>query len=123
LSPAQGHSLEEDLVLETGTTQIPRYVENMLDEDGCSDEALRAKLLEKIDQMYADKMIDAVDVLFYKETLEHLDSTPLIHKPYLVTPWLCIPRCSPWRGIVTLWAHIGQCCELVALTLGGEIDA
>jgi hypothetical protein len=46
---------------------------------------LRAKLLEKIDQMYADKMIDAVDVLFYKETLEHLDSTPLIHKPYLVT--------------------------------------
>lgn len=88
MSQGRGASLEDDLFLETGTTQIPRYVESMLEEEAISDEALRTKLMDQIERMYDENIIDEVDVAHLKENLEDIDSAPLLHKRHRPSDFL-----------------------------------
>ena len=63
------HSLEQELLIETGTTQLPRYVQTMLEEEGSPDDVLNTKLEEQIDRMFQEKLIDTAEALAMKENL------------------------------------------------------
>ena len=77
--------MEQELLLETGTTQIPKYVAAMLEEEGTPDEVLTNKLEEHIDRMFQEQLIDTAERLAMKENLVHNASAYCI-KLYCISP-------------------------------------
>ena len=69
--------MEQELLFETGTTQIPRYVAAMLEEEGSPDDVLNTKFEEQIGRMFQEELINSAEALAMKENLVHNASAAL----------------------------------------------
>ena len=91
-------SLDEHLLAEIGTTQIPRYVSNEINDDGKNYDSLMEDFEHRIDQCLHAQLLDRVDVEALREELE--DARSAHHPPHTThhtnhTPPHTTPHLTP----------------------------